>query len=525
MGEIRNEERVLSAMKRRRVNREWSRERQSGQALVLFALALTVIFALAGLALDGGVAQGVRRSEQAISDGAALAGGVELTSNPTLAQQNSAMTKAVAYATAGLAGGGSGAPDPSCAAPSPPTLTCQPDSRHTLVVTTPFNGNGTDIMVQLKDLEPTGLTSVVGINQMTIASRSVARHVSGGAPFGYAAYISENLTSNGNPGGVQTFIQGDLYVGGCVVYTNADSLTTNASPGGPPGNVEIYGTNGAQQSWQSGNGNACQAHIYAAGFGATGNANNSGVACPVPQVVGAGGCSTNSPYAPNHLPLIGIPNYEGFVDSTNCQLGSTPKLAAWQPGDLLGHVQPGCYDPCKISSVTDGMVFDPGDYAFFGNGTQDGCNFNFGGMTSSGTATGSGVTFWLYNGTGMCSTSGCNSSGKGTLNFSAPTSGANSGLLVYNPCQTPGCTGNGSIFLKGPNGAGGASGTAKYLLTGLIYAPYSSCTIVANAGEVLTGQIVCRTAQLQGGSLSAGFGVFYGGASLPSNVFDVQLIE
>src|SRR5438270_14052001 len=124
-------------MKRRRVNRGWPCQPQSGQALVLFALAATVVFVLAGLALDGGVAQGIRRSEQAISDGAAIAGAVELTSRPTLAQQTSAMTTAVAYTTAGLAGGGSAAPDPSCAAPSPPTLTCQPDSRHTLIVTTP----------------------------------------------------------------------------------------------------------------------------------------------------------------------------------------------------------------------------------------------------------------------------------------------------------------------------------------------------------------------------------------------------
>jgi Flp pilus assembly protein TadG len=511
-------------MKEKRANRGRLRQQMAGQALVLFALALTVVFALAGLALDGGVAQSVRRGEQAISDGAALAGAIELTSNPTPAQQKSAMTKAVAYATAGLAGGGSVSPDPSCGAPVPPTLTCQPDAKHTLIVTTPFDGNGTDIMVQLGDLEPTGLTNLVGINQVTIASRSVARHASGGGPFGYAVYVSGNLTSNGNPGAVQTFVQGDVYVGGCVVYTNADSLTTNASPGGPPGNVEIYGTNGAQQSWTSGNGSACDAHIYAAGFGATGNANNTGVSCPMPPVAGVGGCSNTPPYAPNHVPLVGIPTYEGLVDSTNCQLAGTPKLAAWQIGGN-GRVQPGCYDPCKISSVTDGMVFDAGDYAFFGNGTQNGCNFNFGGMSSSGTASGSGVTFWLYNGTGMCSTSGCQSSGKGTLNFSAPTSGPNTGLLIYNPCQNTGCTGNGSIFLKGPNGAGGAAVTAKYSFTGLIYAPYSSCTILANAGEVITGQVVCKTAQLQGGTPSAGFGVYYGGASLPQNVFDVQLIE
>jgi hypothetical protein len=500
---------------------------QAGQTLVLFALALVVILGLAALALDGGVVQGVRRTSQAISDGAALAGAVELASNPTLAQQTSAMNKAVAYATAGLAGGGSSIPDPSCAAPSPPTsLTCNPDPKHTLVVTTPFNGNGTDLMVQLSDLEPTGVASLLGITKVTIAARSVARHVSGGAPFGYALYTARNLTANGN---VQTFVQGDVYVGGCVIYTNSDTLTTNAVSGGPPGNVEIYGRSGAQQSWQSGNGSLCDAHIFAAGFGATGNGNYTGVPCPVPQVSGVGGCSTTPPYPPNQVPFIDAPKYSGLVDSTKCQLTSTPKLAAWQSG-VSGHVQPGCYDPCKISSVSDGMIFDAGDYAFFGNGTLNGCNFNFGGMTSSGTATGYGVTFWLYNGAGMCSTSGCNSSGKGALDFRAPLcagvcpayTGPNAGVLIYNPCQNGTCTGNGSIFLKGPIGG---SGTAKYTFYGLIYAPYSSCTLLANAGQIINGQVVCQTAQIQGGIPSQGYGVFYGGSGLRQPVFDVQLIE
>ncbi len=510
-------------MKRRGVDRGWSGKRQSGQTLIMFALAMVVIFGLVGLAVEGGLAQGIRRSEQAISDGAALAGAIELNSNPTSAQQRSAMTKAVAYVAAGLAGGGSGTPAPSCAAPSPPTLVCQPDSKHSLSVTTPFNGNSTDIMVRLTDLETTTLSSVVGINQVSIGARSVARHLSGGGPFGYALYVSGDLTAKGN---VQTLVKGNVYVGGCVIYDNSSTLTTGADGSGSPGNVEIFGKNGAEQSWVNGNGTSCEAHIFSAGFGATGNAiNPGGVACPLPEGP-SGGCST-SPANEPPVPPVDPPKYAGFVDSTNCQSGATPKLPAWQ-FTAAGRVQPGCYDPCKISSVTDAMVFDPGDYAFFGNGIQDGCNFNFGGMTKNGTATGTGVTFWLYNGTGMCSTSGCNSSGSGSLAFTAPTSGSNTGLLVNSPCQNPpNCTGNGSIFLKGPTGGGGSAAYVFGTIAApsLIYAPYSSCTILANAGQAINGQIVCQTAQIQGGSVSSGDGIFFGGGGLPPSIFDVRLIE
>ena len=41
----------------------------------------------------------------------------------------------------------------------------------------------------------------------------------------------------------------------------------------------------------------------------------------------------------------------------------------------------------------------------------------------------------------------------------------------------------------------------------------------------VTGQVVCQSAEVQGGTPDSGYGVFFGGNSLPTPIFDVQLIE
>ena len=51
-----------------------SRDRQRGQILVLFTLALVAMIAMVGLVIDGGAAYAQRRAQQNAADLAALAG-------------------------------------------------------------------------------------------------------------------------------------------------------------------------------------------------------------------------------------------------------------------------------------------------------------------------------------------------------------------------------------------------------------------------------------------------------------------
>jgi hypothetical protein len=128
-----------------------------------------------------------------------------------------------------------------------------------------------------------------------------------------------------------------------------------------------------------------------------------------------------------------------------------------------------------------------------------------------------GVTFVLYNGTSMCASVCGNASGSGTLTFNAPPSGPNAGTLLYS-CNSVPCGGGSGNFL-----VQGAPWSTSF--TGLIYNPGGDCNITSNAGEQITGQLICQNVALQGGSVSAGTGVTFGGSSVPTPQYLAQLIE
>src|SRR3954471_5981234 len=83
----------MTAISRIRSHRP--RDREQGQALVLFCLALTAIVGVVGLVLDGGDAFAQRRSQQNAADLAALAGANNYLVN---GDEAAATTAAKAYA-------------------------------------------------------------------------------------------------------------------------------------------------------------------------------------------------------------------------------------------------------------------------------------------------------------------------------------------------------------------------------------------------------------------------------------------
>ncbi len=506
---------------------------QRGQAMVLFALAAVFLIGIAGLAIEGGLLEGDRRFDQAISDGAALAGAHHLSSTPTAAQVTAAKKAAVDYVVAGLNGGATPvACDASGLYATGGTLpaACDPSPVHTVSFTTPYPdiSHPSQILVSVHHSFNVNLMSVVGISNTGTGSRSVARSFSGPGPFNYAVFANGDLTTNGN---TNTAVEGNVYVGGCIRYNNQDTLDVGPI-GTQVGSVEVYNKdNGGPvsalgQKWDGGNGTGCTAMVTAnhrAGqWGAAGH--TSGLEnCGIDQA--PTNFTASCPAGEPPVGMVPAPSFNLTDTSASGGKACDSFGAIWK--DFLtqgingaGVASPGCYNACDLRGgnvkVPDPTSFQPGLYAFFGNGTT-GCDVIFSGSASNTGGPTDGVTFVLYNGTSMCASVCGDSNGSGTLTFNAPSTGPNAGMLLYSCNSVPCGGGSGNFDVQGAHWA--------TFFTGLIYNPGGDCNLTSNAGEQITGQLICNNIALQGGAVSVGTGVTFPGESLSTPQYLAQLIE
>lgn len=490
------------------------KSRQRGQVLVLFAIAATFLIAISGLAIEGGLLEADRRFEQAISDGAALAGAHNLPSQPAAARQAAAN-----YAVQGLNGGMSledlariGCIPPAGGGVLPLPPACDPSPPHTLTITTPYALNTSEILVKLDHTNTLNLAAVVGVSSAKIASRSVARSFSGRQPFGYTVYAAGDITQNGS---ADAFVNGNVYAQGCIRYGNSGTLTVTPQ-GSQAGSVELYNKdNETTQSWTKGSGTGCTANVDGTtgptqwgAFGHVSGNENCGPAASGSPPMGFTDANCLSSGEPP-VTLVEPPRFNP-AGPTSCPGSPSPSPSG------QATVSPGCYNACSAgtsgNTIFPNVVFQPGTYGFVGSGINGGCN-----VILTGTADGSGVTFYLYNGTSLCNEPQCNNSGHDAITLSAPTgvNDPNFGMLLFscgNPCGTGG---SGQFFMKGPS--------TSINLTGTVYNPGGDCVVDANAASQVLGQIVCYNIQLQGGSISGG--ATYGGNLLAIPDFAAELIE
>jgi hypothetical protein len=520
------------------------RRNQRGQALVLFALSLTFLVGIAGLAIEGGLLQADRRFDQAISDGAALAGAHKLPSVDT----TPALTQAAHYAVAALNGGqipsdcnmatlAVDTTPPALGVPLP--TACDPSPTHTLLIHTPYNLRPDQILVRLDHKITLNLAAVVGASQGSTASRSVARSSSAGAPFGFGLYIKGNLKTIGN---TTTTVLGNVYVRGCIQNNNQAGVvvkpsTPSTDGSSQVGSVEVYGDQSVPgvgsmpQVWTTGAGaggtTSCNSFVDGSTgpsqWGASGHAPG---AC-APKSTGPGTAGFNTGDCPaGEVPFIGFPTFTPH-DSTGC-----PKAPRTFTTATMG-----CYSACAAGGknviIPDGTVFSPGTYAFVGNGAVGGCDVMFAGSASVAPTGGDGfggVTFYLYNGASMCSgkTDCAHSDASGTITLNAPNVQSpldlNFGMLVYS------CASDAS----GRPACGNASGDFEFKsphvdvsLTGTVYNPgdFSSCIVFANGGTGVLGQLVCNDVTVQGGTVGGGLAVSGSTGFEATPNFLAQLIE
>ncbi len=183
-----------------------------------------------------------------------------------------------------------------------------------------------------------------------------------------------------------------------------------------------------------------------------------------------------------------------YVSDPYASVGS-PDIGSCQSGPVGGVLTPGTY--CGGLSLNETVTVNPGVYVLSGG------NFK---INAGADVTGTGVTFYLTNGATL------QFNGNATINLTAPTSGAYSGLLFYGDRTQAFATNT-------------VNGSSSSKLTGAIYFPSQEVDLLGNfSGNNGCTQVVADTIYYTGSSTfstnCAGTGMAT--ISVPGNVALVE---
>jgi hypothetical protein len=355
-----------------------TRGKETGQALVLAAMGLTLFILAAGLGIDMGFLRYQKRLQQSAADSAAIAGAAEIPFS-------GCSTGSCPGATTDAASNGftDGADNVTVTVYSPPN-----DGPHA--------GTAGYVEVLVTKIQPTFFVKIAGVNSATVTARAVA-YLSGNLQNCMYALGSGNggITNNG----------GNVSAPNCGIISNYNLDTT-------------------------GGGSTTAREIGVAGFA---SGNNQ----PTPKT---GIVPAADPLSYLQPPATGgcLPGGAGIVN------GTTP--VTLNPGNYCGGVS---------IKGTQNVTLNPGTYTITGGGLT----FN-----GSGTVTGTGVTLYIGASGGTV-----NLSGAQTVNLSAPTTGADAGILFY---QDPGNTSPATL-----------SGGPSSKFEGALYFPSAPLTISATGNN------------------------------------------
>jgi len=269
-----------------------------------------------------------------------------------------------------------------------------------------YEGNNNYVQVQISQPEPTYFLSLLGISSLTISTEAAA--TMGSAP---GCIYSLDPNDSGSLGLV-TISGGATVKTGCGIIVDSGSSSAISVSGG--------------------------GSIQAASVGIVGNYSTSGGGSISPTPV-TGMVAADDPLDYLQPPTVGT-----------CTAGTTNVSVS---GGKTAVLSQGTY--CGGISVSGGskVTLNSGTYILEGGGLQ---------VSGSSSISGSGVTFYNTQGGGY-SYSPINISGGGTINLSAPTSGALAGILIF---EDP-------SIAKGSSGAT-LSGGSSASFTGAIYLPHGS---------------------------------------------------
>jgi uncharacterized repeat protein (TIGR03803 family) len=205
---------------------------------------------------------------------------------------------------------------------------------------------------------------------------------------------------------------------------------------------------------------------------------NASVKATAIQVVGGVSKSGNATWSP--VPVTGAASVPDPLAALAAPTGGTSQGSVNLSGNKSLTINPGIYTQISVSGSAK-LTLNPGIYVLAG-----------GGLTVSGNASISGTCVTLYNTESAFPNpggtyGGVTLSGNGTFNLTAPTSGTDAGVVVFQAR-----TNTRAIALSG-NAAAGLGGT--------VYAPAALLYLSGNAN--LSGSVVVNELSLTGNAASA----------------------
>ncbi|HXW54824.1 MAG TPA: pilus assembly protein TadG-related protein [Candidatus Cybelea sp.] len=461
-----------------------TRNREAGQSLAFVAVGLVALMGFAGLAIDMGALRYDKRVEQTAADAAAIAGASNLAYGGVLTGALAA--SASNGFSAASAGNGCPPPAPATAVGSVAVSINNPPCSG------PHNGDSNYVEVYVSEVQPTFFMRVFGVNSETITARAVATNVSAGAGSGCLYTVGTS---------------------GYGILMNGTNETINGPPCGIVDNASLL-MNGSNDS------------ITAGSIGVSGSATENGTATASPKPI------TGMPAGADPLAYLNssAPSPASCRGSAKPVIinGRNPEPQMLPPGDYCGGIMingtntvtvgAGVFSGIMINGTGNNVTLSPGTY---GRITIDGSNanvtFNSGlyiingnaGFVDNGsnlTLSGTGVTFYSTADAGPITLDG---SGL-TANLSAPTSGADVGMLLW---QAPGDS--NTITLNG---------NTSTSLNGIVYAPSAQVTI--NGRNAVTPYFVLVTKNLlMNGASTLNLDNDASGFTGGSPIKDVTLVE
>jgi hypothetical protein len=467
-----------------------------GQILVIFAGGLVMILAIAALVFDVGQNLLDRRTEQNVSDAAALAG-----------------ARYVHLANYSYHGGCAAAPsgmpavNAACALASDSGYVDGQDGRTVRVDLPPiapstFSGLPGYVEVSIGNTRPSFFAGILGVNTQNTAALGVASNQSDIAlPYSLLALDPTDCGAsfiNGSPGTVVT-TNGTVHVdSNCT--TDALLLSGNGVLTAPE--CDVVG-----------------------GIQTSGGAQNRCTAAPTGVLV------SGDPL--RNLPAPTKPGYPAAVQPLNlgpipagCPGGSSPATeaapatCAFSSGPVAGKVYrifPGYY-PGGISTSKATLYMAPGIYWIGGGGitvqSSGGLLISKAAGDNSGTNPTGGVL--IYDTVDPVPTTGCtgagcfgpismNGSPGATLALRPLQSGAYKGMVMFIDRATP--VGTVSVILNGAS--------SNLDIAGTIYSPTGKVQFNGSATDVNATQVICYSFQVNGSGAS--FTINYN----PGNLFHV----
>jgi Flp pilus assembly protein TadG len=398
---------------------------EGGQMVPMVAVSLTTLMGFMALAVDVGILFHVRREVQIVADAAATAGAVDFRYN---ASQASATTAAKAVAAVnGVTDGSHG---------DVVSVTFPTDTRY-----------GWSVQAVVNVPNPTFFMKLFQINMVTVTASAVA------GPGASPGCIWTLGTAGTEVGG-----SGNLSASGCQIYD--DSNDTRA--------IDAGGSIMAAKVGVTGGSSGSVSPTPITGMTPVSDPLWSLVAPAIPTGVCTSNCNPNNPGSGNMTLSQGT--YSSITNFGNGTL-------TLQPGNYIING--------NLANYGNGsLVLGAGNYTIMGglyNTNAGSVTLGSGlyivnhlDLTGSGSITGSGVSFYTTGGDTTLTESG-------SVNLSAPTSGAQNGILIF---QAHG------------DATGATVGGPNMNLQGIVYAPSAALSLKGSGTGTMSADFVVQSLSL-----------------------------